>query len=893
MVKLGIVTAEAVMVSDKGKGMVPAVVIIGRDENNKKLKWRGKFWPYIYLGEADYVRAKAEKIINFDYYVIDTSGTDTRTLGRQPLTKLYLKDSKYVASFVHALSKTNKVELDNSMWSYEADLSTPGFLAARFLIDKGLRSGVDVVDTEQGPRLYPIDMSPKLRRWYIDFEALSAKRGGGGPKKEEPIPIVSFYDSYDDCLYTLYARNKNWKVQPVFYPIVNMMGCKEKIECYDNEGLLLEALCNKVVEKDPDIITAWNLDRYDIIKWVDRMRENHLDPGKLSPFNVFGWKKPPYRIKGRILFDLMKAFKRFTDAELVSYNLGAVAKEEGIAIEKVQFKASTQWLWDNEPEVMFNRNVTDVLVMLALDRKYELIEMFDDLRKEFGVLFNEVLLNYRVLDTALMRMVNGKVALRTAFKGQKTTTDKLLGAVVVEAVPGLYHFIAQFDFNREYPSLIKAFNIGPETYIDEEKSKTFKGECFTITYRDRVFRFKKNPQSLLARLIDQFFSKRNDYEECYRQAVKAKDEVLIKAWHRKIFNVKKMTNAIYGVMDFPSFRLYNPNCTQATAILGRLSIEELGRFLAGISYKLLYGDTDSIFLPLKATTNEEAVAEGKELEEKVNQHLSEFFKLTYGVELPAHMGLKKVYDSFLLLAKKNYAGRSFWDEKKGYKREYDFKGLEVVRSDSSEFEKEVVSKIVHMVLDGQQADIQGVRDDALLKVSSRTLNPLTVSYPLQISDPLKNYPSPDKNGRPQMPAHIRAALVSNSYLGSDFDFGDKPRRLPILESKRVKMEAGQKTLFNDVGAYLPSSHSVVFRYKYKLKNEDGKVIKDVDEERTFVFKVKDISINEDLEVSKSLMGRIDWGKIGRRLDKKIDRIMKAMKGVVVEEEEDVDSKLVL
>lgn len=846
MTKLGIITVETLMV-EKNKQKMPTIVLIGRDETGKKRMWRTIFWPYMYLTEEDYIRIKDQKGYSLSKWVKDFEGTKVRSLNKKALTKLILTDSLCSLDVIKFLIKYGKTSLSGPVFSYEADLAMPTMLPIRFLIDKGIRSGVNI---SKDGELTPIDFVINLRKWHLDFEALSTKQCGSGPKKGDPIPIMSFHDNYNDTLYTLLVVNPKWPKsrRDAFHYGFKTVYKTHSIMGFKNEGLLLEALIRLVNELDPDLFSAWNLDRYDIVKWTQRMTEQHLDPKTLSPFRSFSWKRLPYRIKGRILFDLMKAFKRFTDAELRSYGLGAISEEEGLAIEKVPLKKPTQWIWDNDPDVLFRRNVNDVLILKALDDKYELIEMFDDLRREFGALFHEVLLNYRVLDTALMRFVSGKIALNTAFKAKKSK-DSYLGAVVVEPEPGEYSFIAQFDFQREYPSLIKAFNIGPETYRDEN----YTGPCYTIGYKGKVFKFVKSPKSLLAQLIDFFFHKRDEYEGYYQKAIESKDEVKIKMWYRKIFNIKKMTNAIYGVMDYPSFRLYRQECSAATAILGRIGIEEIILILEPLGYKLIYGDTDSSFVPLKSKVKEEAVKEAQWLAEQINKGLSEYFRKTYGLpSSPSGLGVKKVYDSFLLIAKKNYAGRSFWDEKRGYKVDYDFKGLEVIRSDSSSFEKEIMEKIVRMVLDGFKSDIGGVKDDALLRVSSRTLDPLMVSYPLQISGNLEDYPKPDKNGKLQMPAHIRAAVYSNMNLNTDYGREDKPRRLPIQEMKTFSSH--QSTLFQS---------DVIYPSECQWKG--------------FNFKLAGISITEDSEIPEWFIERIDWERIKKRLAGKIDKIMGLVK----------------
>lgn len=817
-------------------GEIPTVVLIGRTTDGKRKAWRTIYWPYLYLTEKDYMMIEEQDEYSLSRYVKEVEGETSRTLTHQALTKIYLRDSKFVTGLVHFLNKYNKVSLGSPVFTYEADLSAPSMLPIRFMIDKKIKSGVEITDDG---KLIPIDMDIKIRKWHIDFEALSNKQGGHGPRYEEPIPIVSYYDNYLDTLYTLYVTNPKWKN-------VQFKKAREKhvILGFKSEALMLDALCTMVKEYDPDLFSAWNLDRYDIVKWTQRMLANNLNPKNLSPFNSFTWKRVPYKIKGRILFDMMKAFKRFTDSELRSYSLGAVSEEEKLGVEKVPLKKPTQWIWDNEPVILFNRNVNDVLILKALDERYDLVEMFDDLRKEFGALFQEVLLNYRVLDTALMRFINGKIVLRTSFKAAKNK-ESYLGAVVIEPTPGEYFYVAQFDFQREYPSIIKAFNIGPETYRDPD----YKGPCFVIEYGGKVFKFVKKPRSLLAQLIDFFFNKRDEYEKEYQAAIKKGDEIKIKAWYRKIFNIKKMTNAIYGVMDYPSFRLFKQECSAATAAIGRIGIETIAKILKPLGYELIYGDTDSSFVPLKARNEKDAVKEAQELAEKINIELSEYFKKTYGLpSAPTGLGIKKIYGSFLLIAKKNYAGKSFWDEKKGYKEDWDFKGLESIRSDSSDVEKTTIEGIVKAVLNGEYDRVNLIASEVLQRVKLKEYDPIDVAYPLQLKYEFKEYLKPGKNGQICVPSHIRSALYTNMHLNTDYTKEDKPRRLPILVKEKIYKQ--QQTLFTDESIY-PTEWGWEGQH----------------------FHLNSISITEDVDVPQWFVDKIDWDKIYERLAGKIEKIM--------------------
>jgi len=687
----------------------------------------------------------------------------------------------------------------------------------------------------------------------MDFEAYAQKMCSMGLRKNVPVIMCSVWDSYLKKLYTLYVKNPKWKIPFKPEPIIK----KHEIIPYKSEGFLFEGLVGLVDELDPDLFTAWNLDRYDFPKWKTRMEACHLNPRVLSPFKSFAWRREPYRIKGRILFDLMKGFKRFTDAELRSYSLAYVIDSENLTAEKIPFTGTPADTWDKYPQVMFKRNVNDVIVLKELDEKYDLIETFDDLRRVFGALFHEVLMNYRVLDTALMRFVNGKVALRTVHR-KKTKKKSFLGAVVIEPEPGLYPWMVQFDFSREYPNIIRALNIGPETYRANGKG------YYKVTAPDgTIHSFVRSPRSLLAQLIDDFFRQRDMYEKAYEEAIESGNKTDIKAWWRRVFNIKKMTNAIYGVMDFDGFRLSKGECSAAVALVGREAIHCLNDIAKSLGYELKYGDTDSIFVFLKGKYGWKPKAllkEGEWLRDKFNEGLTKYFKEKHRIpEAPLDLGLKKLYSRFLLIAKKSYAGKCVWDEKKGWSEGFEFKGIEVIRSDSSMLEKDTLETIIKMTLSEKSMEDTkqywgGIAED----FEGRKYHYLEVAYPLQIKKPFNQYTLPGEKKKKSAPAHARSALYSNRFLNTDFEQGDKPRRLPINVGEHITA-AGQTTLGGDVQRY---------PLKWTYKDENG----------SFTWKLRDISVAEDMVVPFWFLERIDWDRIFNRLENKVNKILALIEG---------------
>lgn len=368
---------------------------------------------------------------------------------------------------------------------------------------------------------------------------------------------------------------------------------------------------------------------------------------------------------------------------------------------------------------------------------------------------------------------------------------------------------------------------------------------------------------------------RSHYQEEMSKAITNKEpDYVIKKWERRQYNIKKTTNAIYGVMDYAGFRLMRKECTQAVAILGRITIEEMVKFLDTKEYEVCYADTDSNFIKLKSSNPKDSLKEGQELQVQINEHLTQFFDHEYHVTTHAELGLKAIYKKVKFLAKKLYAGKVVWDEKKDWilsdnEDSYDIKGVSSVRSDSSVLEKLAMKEILKMTLDDEDSNlILNFEEEILKDFDARHYSPMDIAYPMQIKDRLwfdtkKNCwcteaAKLDKNGRLSFPSHVRAAIYDNMFLNTVFTEGDKPKRLPIKFPKKSKVGKGQMSLFLEEPLPYPN--------QWSYKGHTGGIKEDVD------IEVKDISIVEDFRIPDFFLEYIDWDRIRKRLVSKLNKL---------------------
>ncbi|MGD6934930.1 MAG: DNA-directed DNA polymerase I [Candidatus Bathyarchaeia archaeon] len=178
----------------------------------------------------------------------------------------------------------------------------------------------------------------------------------------------------------------------------------------------------------------------------------------------------------------------------------------------------------------------------------------------------------------------GKTSTTAVIKGKKYK-----GAIVVEPTPGVHFNVAVMDFPSLYPSIIKVWNLGYQS-IDCNHP-----ECRTQMIPDTQHWVCTKQKALESLLIG---SLRDLRVRWYKS--RAKDKSLppeLRSWYSTAQGaLKVILNASYGVFGADSFDLYCPPVAEATAAIGRYSITQILKHAEAQGIKVLYGDTDSLFL---------------------------------------------------------------------------------------------------------------------------------------------------------------------------------------------------------------------------------------------------------------------------------------------------------
>jgi DNA polymerase I len=239
------------------------------------------------------------------------------------------------------------------------------------------------------------------------------------------------------------------------------------------------------------------------------------------------------------------------------------------------------------------------------------------------------------------------------------------GAIVLEPSVGLHDSVAVLDFSAMYPSLMVKYNISPDTLVDRAGEDVF--EVPEVGHH-----FRKSPPGLYKIVLSQLIASR---QAAKREAAKTPggtpEHKILKAREKA---TKIITNATYGYAGWAGSRWYSREVAESAAALGRDTINKSIDLAKNLGLKVLYGDTDSLFVEYK--------------EKLVNRFIKEVDK-NLGLEI----NLGQLYKRILFTeAKKKYAG--LMDD-----GELDIVGMEAIRGDWSNLARNVQNEVVRLVLE--------------------------------------------------------------------------------------------------------------------------------------------------------------------------------------------------
>lgn len=565
---------------------------------------------------------------------------------------------------------------------------------------------------KNGIKTYEGDLAPN-RRWYVDIEA-------------EIAPAKSFSKLYFD-IETDDSGGKIaiGKERIVSFGAVDNTGKKYfgKLKAMTDEAeedflkSCLKIICNY------DMIIGWNSREFDIPYLKERMKKYELDR---SDYYKARGEEYLWKWKEIAKADLLKRFRhayRF-DSNLRSFSLDYISNHF-LGHGKIKHeKQRIIDLWHNDQKLLKEYNLEDCKLVKELDDKQGTSDMMILQSSWCGVPPSDFGL-YSIIDAFILRTAHKAGMMERSsmtaisekvkygknmgeYEDLKKTEDpseadaekkKYLGGLVLTPETGFYEHVYVFDFKSLYPSMMKTSNIGPDTLMYEDDGKCIINpgtqELLRKTGEIKETYFKKEHGTIYLAISD-LMTKRKEYK-------KKKFDMIEKhtnhgpEWDQAVSDeivVKEIANSTYGIMGLEYGRYFDVDVAESITLFGQWMILNAKKFFESQGFKVIYGDTDSVFVATKDKMDVHAVLDkyhtGLTVELKEQYRMDEHF-----IELE----FDKEYDGFILIAKKTYCGHTINHEGKDVDSIY-ARGIEFQKRGTFGYGAAKQKEIVDVIMKG-------------------------------------------------------------------------------------------------------------------------------------------------------------------------------------------------
>jgi len=391
-----------------------------------------------------------------------------------------------------------------------------------------------------------------LKMFYLDIETYSPDEFPDIDKANDPINVITYYDTIDKKFYT-------WGLDKEY------TGKNDRL-VYTNcetETDLLKGFIDKWSSDYPDIVAGWNSEGFDIPYLMARINrilgEDYAN--QLSPVHQvylredvvkrFGKVEKKWYIRGVCLIDYLEAYKVFSKSPRESYALNAIGEIE-LGEGKLAFNAvGLSELSDNDWNTFIDYNIQDVNILVKLEEKLKFLEICRMLGY-FGLTnFESAMGTIGVMTGAIAVKAKERGLIIPTFETENRVTYE--GGYVKEPERGIKSNIISFDANSLYPNTIITLNISPETKVgkilssDENQTlvKLVNGNEYTL--KNDIFKQFIKKENIAVSKANVLYSQKVKgicpelVEWIYGRRVKDKNEMKVLKKHKNATESKLKT----------------------------------------------------------------------------------------------------------------------------------------------------------------------------------------------------------------------------------------------------------------------------------------------------------------------------------------------------------------
>lgn len=428
-------------------------------------------------------------------------------------------------------------------------------------------------------------------------------------------------------------------------------------------------------EKDPDIITGYNIDGYDL-PFIENISAKEKIEMKFARdmTNPQRIQDRFWRVHGRIVADAWWNVKRelhpkqetlaFVSQDLLGESKGDVDR---LNIDKE---------WQNDRERVIEYCIRDSYLALKILEKIDVLDKYQNMSTVSLIPLDDAWNsgNSTLIDSLVIRVADRRGIAVPMNNFISRNEEKIEGGYVHSIEPGLYDMVAVLDFKSMYPSLMIKYNICFTTISEDGEIEAPNGIRFVSS---------SEKKGLIPELLEQLMETRDRYKE---EMKSEKDPDRKRYLNSMQSQVKILMNSFYGVFASSFYRFTDQSIGSSITAFARNTIKGIITDLSSRGIQVIYGDTDSVFIKTGKSELESAVSVSNELKDEISKKL--------GIQLE----VERVLDPFFSHgAKKRYAGRILYPENE--RGNLIVRGYEIRRTDSFDLQSEALTEIFSHILD--------------------------------------------------------------------------------------------------------------------------------------------------------------------------------------------------
>ena len=556
-----------------------------------------------------------------------------------------------------------------------------------------------------GSGIYPLDMIVSC-----DIDGLN---------RAEPFPTPFVTMSFD--LETSIANNSILCAAAV----IDRGGVRTEFPITGEETEILEKLTKVVRSEDPDFITGYNIDNFDLPRMEERSEFIDTD-SEISRASLLGWGRVPineketkrgwrkpgrifpnreqnrvWTIMGRIPLDAWWQARQTLRPQRESLRyVSRLLWPDDEEMQKMDIDASRMdQEWAERPEEVLEYCVRDTVLPLDILEKMKSIARKEALASVSltTVDIASTSTTSRWIDSLVIRLADrSMVAVPNTNQGPRKR-DKIAGGYVHEVDPGVKPWVVVLDFKSMYPSIMISNNICSTTLV-RDGSEDDSHSVSPVTNTRYIS--KKERLGLVPQLLQGLMDSRDRHKSALAKAIQEDDESEAFLQDQLQYAVKILMNSFYGVFASNFYRFTHPSLGASITEWARHNIKAIISKVENDGNDVVYSDTDSIFViaPVEGgPTNKPLGGEDLERWEEVKISTIEFGEALAerftreGAELEFETALSSFFSHG---AKKRYVGRVVWP-----REEMLIRGYEVRRTDSFQLLSDTMTKMFEMILD--------------------------------------------------------------------------------------------------------------------------------------------------------------------------------------------------